>query len=694
MSRRGWLLDPYIRGKDAHLWIKTIEGESLHLTERHRPYFIAQPQSGFNVDDLCFLLEEHKLVHSAKPVDRYPDLRREHLERVVEIRVDSASCLDKIIGYARNLKEVREVYDVGLSPIQWYLIEKDIAPTGLCEFQAEDLILKEIKAIEYDGIEPPPFRVLLVKLPDYGAIKSVEILEANGNPLERLEGDEATVLRKMKDLLQTEDPDVIVLDDTTTIKWIAQRASQNGLSIGFGREPELTRGRIILGYHSWLDMGLAGLQERSLFTLAPMGISSDWEAGKTIDSRQCYEAYKQRILVPEMKGGYVSTMNAWDMVKRDRGGMLFTPQTGLHENVGCIDFESMFPSIISRRNVSYETVTEDGVDTSKPGFMTSFTGPTLERRFRFKHMRKQLEKGSREWQWCEERQASLKLMLVVIYGYSGCYANRFANVQVFQEINRQARHALVKGLNVALSRDYEVVYGNTDALYAKKPGATAADYEELAAEVAEATGLPIKLDKHFKFLVLLGKTTDPLQGASNRYYGRLIDGSLFYRGIELRKHDTPAYLKRLQEKVMDTLLDAGNADEVLRSGLPRALAIANRAFEDVRRGRVDVLDLVISKRLSRELTQYRSLQAHVVAALLGAAEEGDSRYIYADSDASNPFQRVKPSFRVDDGGGYDKKKYGELTRRTVMSLLSPFVNGCGFTGQNLKTSRLENYITV
>jgi len=694
MSRRGWLLDPYIRGKDTHLWIKTIEGEPIHLTERHRPHFIAQPQPGFNVDDLCFLLEEHKLVHSAKPVDRYPDLRREHLERVVEVRVDSAPGLDKVIGYARSLKEVREVFDVGLSPIQWYLIERGIAPTSLCEFQAESLTLKSIRTIDDDGIEPPPFRTLLIKLPDYGAIKSVDILEASGNPLERLEGDEATVLGKMKDLLQTEDPDVIVLDDTTTIKWITQRASQHGLSLGFGREAELTHGRIILGYHSWLDMGLAGLQERSLFTLAPMGVSSDWEAGKTIDSRQCYEAYKQRIIVPEMKGGYISTMNAWDMVKRDRGGMLFTPQAGLHENVGCIDFESMFPSIISRRNVSYETVTEDGVDTSKPGFMTSFTGPTLERRFRFKHVKRQFNKGSKEWQWCEERQASLKLMLVVVYGYSGCYANRFANVQVFQEINRQARQALVKGLNIALSRGYEVVYGNTDALYAKKPGATAADYEELASEVAEATGLPIKLDKHFKFLVLLGKTTDPLQGASNRYYGRLTDDSLFYRGIELRKHDTPTYLKRLQERVMDTLLDAGDVEEVFRIGLPRALAIANRAFEDVRRGRADAMDLVISKRLSRELTQYRSLQAHVVAALLGAAEEGDSSYIYSDSEAKNPYQRVKPSFMVDDCGKYDKKKYAELTRRTVMSLLSPFVNECELTGPNLRTSRLENYITV
>jgi DNA polymerase elongation subunit (family B) len=106
------------------------------------------------------------------------------------------------------------------------------------------------------------------------------------------------------------------------------------------------------------------------------------------------------------------------------------------------------------------------------------------------------------------------------------------------------------------------------------------------------------------------------------------------------------------------------------------------------------MDLVISKRLSRELTQYRSLQANVVAALLGAAEEGDSSYIYADSGAKNPYQRVKPSFMVDGCGKYDKKKYAELTRRTVMSLLSPFVNECEMTSPNLMTSHLENYIRV
>jgi DNA polymerase elongation subunit (family B) len=144
---------------------------------------------------------------------------------------------------------------------------------------------------------------------------------------------------------------------------------------------------------------------------------------------------------------------------------------------------------------------------------------------------------------------------------------------------------------------------------------------------------------------------------------------------------------------MATLLDAENTDDVLKRGLPRALAIANRAFEDLRRGRADSKELVISKRLSRELNQYRSLQAHVVAGLLGAEEEGNSRFIYVNSESSNPYQRVKPSFMLGySEGKYDRKKYVELARRTVMSLLSPFVGEDRLTDGDFKESRLEDYI--
>lgn len=70
---------------------------------------------------------------------------------------------------------------------------------------------------------------------------------------------------------------------------------------------------------------------------------------------------------------------------------------------------------------------------------------------------------------------------------------------------------------------------------------------------------------------------------------------------------------------------------------------------------------------------YRSLPVHVVAALLGAEDEDNSRYILVNSKSSNPYLRVKPTVMIEElDQRYDRRKYMELTKRTVMSLLSPF----------------------
>ena len=124
--------------------------------------------------------------------------------------------------------------------------------------------------------------------------------------------------------------------------------------------------------------------------------------------------------------------------------------------------------IIIHKNVSYETVTEEGIDLTKTGFMGSFMSEFLERRIDLKHERNKLAPNSDEWLWCQQRQAALKLMLVVVYGYSGCYSNRFANVRVFQEINRLARQLMVRALRVSQKNDYEVIYGPFDSLFVKK----------------------------------------------------------------------------------------------------------------------------------------------------------------------------------------------------------------------------------
>jgi DNA polymerase elongation subunit (family B) len=692
---RGWLLEPYISGKHAILWFKTMNGDTVRLQERHHPRFIAESKAGYTVGNIGYLFDEHPDVHATRIVDRFTTLSRKERKKFVEVSVYSARFLDSILEYAKRLPEVEEVYDTGLIPIQWYLIHKDVAPSNLCTVEERDGRLKAIEVVDDDSsVEPPPFEALLFEASD-SPIEKINIYDESQRLVSSLRGKEGAILGGFQELIRERDPDVIVTDcPVATIKRVVHRAACNALDFRFGRDGEFYHGRIFLGLTAFLDSGIPGLVERSRFTFAPLGVSADWEPGKTIDSRQCYAAMKMGVVVPKMKGGFGYATTAWDAVRRDRGGMLFSPVVGLHENVACLDFESMFPNVIVHKNVSYETVTSEGVDTSIPGFMGSFTRPFLERRLWLKHQRDTYIPGSPEWWWCQRRQSALKLMLVVVYGYSGCYANRFANVRVFQEINRQARIAMVQALNVCLENGFEVVYGDTDSLFVKGPDASEEDYRELAAEITEETRLRMGLDRHFRYLVLLTRTTDPRMVVARRYYGKLTDGRFFYRGIELRRHDTPKFLKDMQTKMMEALFEADDPETVLREGVEEALKISNRAMRDVRRGRVNPQKLVISKRLRKELSEYRTRQPHIVAAMLGAEEGEDSNYLLLNTGRRNPYLRVMPASLLNGGHrGYDRKKYAKMTRRAAWNLLRPFVPDENYIGgSKYKASILEDYL--
>ena len=45
-----------------------------------------------------------------------------------------------------------------------------------------------------------------------------------------------------------------------------------------------------------------------------------------------------------------------NIVENDKGGMIISPQIGLHENVVVLDYESEYANLIVKHNLSYETV--------------------------------------------------------------------------------------------------------------------------------------------------------------------------------------------------------------------------------------------------------------------------------------------------------------------------------------------------
>ena len=49
-----------------------------------------------------------------------------------------------------------------------------------------------------------------------------------------------------------------------------------------------------------------------------------------------------------------------ELVSSDRGGMIISPQTGLHENVLVLDYDNQYANLIVSHNLSYETVLSNG----------------------------------------------------------------------------------------------------------------------------------------------------------------------------------------------------------------------------------------------------------------------------------------------------------------------------------------------
>lgn len=697
----GWVLDVYIGERCAVLWVKLDSGEAVRLTDSYRPDFYVELKDGFKAEDVAETISLHPHVHRVKAEEKYTSILNRQKSKVIHVFASDTPSFRVVKDDLEKLNVVKSWFNVDLYHFQRYLFSKTFAPTNKveAEWNSEGKLVGITVLDDSGEAHPPPFSSMLFEVsvrsekltPDVrqDPVKRIS-LQISGGEAETLEGDEAEALSKFSSRVGELDPDFLVVKDCEeTLRYIFERARILGVSLQLGRETvksynpreaaSAIRGRAVADLGDFLEYGVAGICELSRFTLAPPTFSAKWPAGKTIDARQCYEALRKDILVPKRRGYPRFAMTAMEIHEKDKGGLLFSPVVGLHENVAELDFESTFPNIIIRHNISYETVTPTRVDRSRQGFLGEVVKTVLDRRLRYKHLRKNYPKKSEEYVWCDQRQKALKTVLVCIYGFSGCFANRFNNVAAYNEINATSRRVLVQAVNICMARGFEVLYGNVDSLFVKRLDATKDDYEELAKTIQRETGLPITLDNHYKFIVFLRQETHPDVEAMNHFFGKLSDGGFNCRGIELRRRDCPSFLKMFQKRLIGILFDADDSGKVVEKRVIEAEAFARKTYSQVVRGDVDAKELTISKRVHREVSTYRSMFPHVVAARQLAVrgkrleEYSSVNFVFMNAEHSNPFRRVIPSVMIWDGHNYyDRKKYGKLVLDVADTILKPF----------------------
>jgi DNA polymerase elongation subunit (family B) len=342
--------------------------------------------------------------------------------------------------------------------------------------------------------------------------------------------------------------------------------------------------------------------------------------------------------------------------------------------------------------LSYETVGGGGeaVNHKNKGLLPSLVERFLKRRIHFKKLLRELPKDSIEYVWCEQRVNSLKNILVCLYGSTGSLWNRYGNVLAFEEINRLSREVLIKTKDIVQELGYELVYADTDSAFIKRTD-SARDYSHVIDTLSKETGLSISVDYHYKFLVLLPLEADEKIEVLKHYFGITYDNELVVRGIEIRRHDVPAFIKRFQTQILYTLFDCKDSSEIVTKGYENALLLVTQAIDTIMTGEgLDGKDLIISKLLRQDIQKYRSLFPHVSAAIQSRRYplKGETiQYIYTDSKHNNPLCRVMP---IEEGREplplYDKEKYKEMILDGAETVLGFF----GFDRTAYSNSKLNN----
>jgi DNA polymerase elongation subunit (family B) len=178
--------------------------------------------------------------------------------------------------------------------------------------------------------------------------------------------------------------------------------------------------------------------------------------------------------------------------------------------------------------------------------------------------------------------------------------------------------------------------------------------------------------------VLLPLEADEKMEALKHYFGITHTNELIARGIEIRRHDAPNFIKEFQTELLYTLFDCKDSAEVISKGYDNALLLITKTIDKVMTSEIELKDLVVSTMLRQDLTKYRSLFPHVSAALQ-LTEAGKSlvrgdtiQYIYTNPVHKNPLRRVLPLDLLSEEHDYDKEKYREMLLEAAETILGYF----------------------
>ena len=675
-------------------WELTANGATYTEQTAYTPRFYVAPQrADAEITELQQCYEKHPDVVATHIVERRPGFRQS-AQPVLAVDVAHIEDISRLADQARQLFS---------------------QPIGdLACFNVD--LSREFRYCLETGSDPTPTRALStlelsVPLPETGNDVFSEVT-IDG---ETVSGRPAEIIQAVSDRIGDSDPDVLVCSTSEIIPTLYEMANAAGLDdFTLSRYPDVeyqqlagrstyssygqvghsparynVPGRVIIDesntffYEETNLDGVIDLVSRSKKPLQEVGWAS---IGNILTAIQICEAHDRDVLVPWHSWRHEFFKPMGTLHEADRGGFIFSPEVGVHEDVHELDFSSLYPNIICTRNISPDTIRcdchSDREDVpelgyavcEEKGYLVDVLQPIIDARDEIKaKIEQESQRESPDQQRLDElegRSSALKWILVACFGYQGFSNAKFGRIECHEAINAYAREILLNTKQRLEAGGWKVLHGIVDSIWVTPdpttPDSDRDDLKTLAAESTEREQIRLEHEAEYEWVAFVPQRESDA-GALTKYFGKIESKNEFkIRGIEARKRSTPAFVEKTQRECLRTFDDTRSPEAVI--------GVLRQAIKELYVGDVETTQLIERNRVSKPLEGYKQYTQNV-AAIERARDQGlsvhpgqDIEYIVVDDEKSS---RDRVALAHEAVETYDAAYYETQLIRAVESVLSP-----------------------
>jgi len=351
--------------------------------------------------------------------------------------------------------------------------------------------------------------------------------------------------------------------------------------------------------------------------IARLGVSQ-W-----IRSLLYYEHRQRNALIPRREDLQRRTEGVMsDAVIKDkkyRGGLVVDPKEGIHFDVVVMDFASLYPSIIKVKNLSYETVrcsheeckkntipqTNHWMCSKRNGITSIIIGSLRDLRVNYyKSLSKKETLSDEQRQQYTVVSQALKVILNASYGVMGAEIFPLYFLPAAEATTAIGRHTILETIKKCEEIGIEVLYGDTDSIFIKKPSEQ--QIQNVIEQAKKDHGVDLEVDKVYRYCVLSKR--------KKNYLGVTKDGKVDVKGLTGKKSHTPAFIKKLFYELLDILSEVQTMNDFDQAKKEISLKIANCA-KKVQDKEIPLKDLTFNVMLSKAPSEYvKTIPQHIRAA--------------------------------------------------------------------------------